>query len=162
MTSKLSLVVGDLVVRYGKVLKVFKIKKDTIEFQPFFAFQAVNGLSFTLKLKNAYDGHIRQLVSKSKIKKLLSLIIKKPSAKINPPVYNTKTALNKNQLEETLWIIKILWLEKQKKANTLLGGKLVVFRKAMLQATNEIAAVNKTSPNQAELLIQSGLESSLK
>lgn len=162
MTDRLRLTVGDLVVRHGKVLKVFQIKKNTISLKPFFDFQGNNGLTFTLKLKNAYDGHIRQLVSKNKIKALLNLIIKKSATKTSPFVFDTKTALSHNQLEETLWVIKTLWLEKQKKSDILLGGKLTIFRQAMLQATNEIAARNRTSPKQAESLILSGLKSNRK
>jgi RNA polymerase-interacting CarD/CdnL/TRCF family regulator len=162
MTSTLRLSLGDLVVRHGKVLKVSQINQNTVGLQPFFDFQGNHGLTFTLELKNAYDGHIRRLVSKSKIKTLLKLIIKKSTSKTNPPVFDAKTALSHNQLEETLWVIKTLWLEKQEKSDTLPSGKSTIFRKAMLQATEEIAATNHTSPEQAKSLILSGLKSNLK
>jgi len=159
MTGRLRLNIGDLVVRHGKILKVFKISQDTVELQPFFDFKGNNDLTFTLNLKNANDGHIRQLVSKTKIKTLLNLIIKKSAAKANLPVFNAKTALTHNQLEETLWVIKTLWLEKKKNSDILSSGKSTIFRRAMLQATEEIAATNRTSPKNAKSLILSGLNS---
>ena len=162
MTGTLHLTIGDLVVRHGKVLKVSRINKSIISLRPFFDSRSNNGLIFTLELKNAYDGHIRQLISKNKIKILLDLIIKKSTSRANPPVFDIKTALTQNQFEETLQVIKILWLEKQKKSDILPSSKLNVFRQAMLQATEEIAAVNHTSPEQAKLLILSGLKSSQK
>ena len=162
MTDTLTLNIGDLVIRHGKILKVFEIKKDTVNLQPFFDFQGNNGLAFTLDLKNAYDGHIRKLVSKGKIKDLLNLIIKKSTSKAKSPVFDPKTALSQNQLEETLWVIKNLWLEKRAKSNVLPSGKLNIFKRAMLQATEEIAATNHTSPEQAKLLILSGLKLSAK
>lgn len=161
MRDSFQLNIGDLVVRHGKVLKVLQINQDTISLQPFFCYQTSNNLTFTLKLQNAYDGHIRQLVSKGKIKSLFNLIIKKPVIKSNPPIFDSKTALNNNQLEDSLWVIKTLWLEKQEKSNILTGGKLSIFQRALLQTTEEIAAVNNTSPEQAKLLLFSGLESSL-
>ncbi len=115
MTDKIRLNVGDLVVRHGKVLKVFQIDQDTIDLQPFFNFQASNGLTFTLMTKNAHDGHIRPLASKAEIKRLMNLIIKTSADETSPPAFDIKTALTINQFQDTLWIIKILWLEKQKK-----------------------------------------------
>ena len=159
MTGTLRLNIGNLVVRHGKILKVFKANQNTVELQPFFDFKGNNDLTFTLSLKNANDGHIRQLVSKAKIKTLLKLIIKKSASKTNPPVFNAKTALTQNQFEETLWVIKTLWLEKKENSDTLSSGKSTIFRRAMLQATEEIAATNRISPEKAKSLILSGLSS---
>lgn len=157
MTTTLNLNVGDLVVRYGKILKVFQINQDTVNLHPFFNFNSNNDLTFTLNLENTNGGTIRQLVSKNKIKTLLNLIIKKTAINSGSPVFDSKTALSQNQLEETLWVIKVLWLEKQK-SDSLSSGKSTIFRKAMTQATEEIAAANHTSPEKAELLILSGLK----
>ena len=157
MTETLNLAIGDLVVRNGKILKVSQIKKNTIDLRPFFHIKTSNGLTFTLMLAHTNDGHIRRLASKNKIGKLLNLIIKKPLAKKDYPVFDAKTALNDNQLAKTFRAIKILWREKQKKSGILQGTKLTVFRQAMLQASEEIAAVNKTSIGKAESTILSAL-----
>ena len=159
MTNTLCLRVGDLVVRHGKILKVFKVKQQTVHLKPFFDFKGNNDLTFTFSIKNINDGHIRKLVSKSKIKTLLNIIIKKSTTKDNSPVFNAKTALSQNNFEETLWIIKTLWLEKKKNLNILSSGKSRIFRDAMLQVTQEIAATNCTSPEKAKLLILSRLKS---
>ena len=162
MEETFSMAVGDLVVRYGKILKVFRIKKGTIGLQPFFHLQTSNGLTFTLMTAHAHDGHIRRLASKAKIEKLLNLIIKKPTTKNIDPDFDPKTALSDNKLAKTLFVIKTLWLEKQEKSGILPGTKSTVFRQAMIQATEEIAAVNQTSPEQVKLLILSGLKFSQK
>ena len=162
MTETLNLAIGDLVVRSGKILKVSQIKKDTINLRPFFHIKTSNGLTFTLMLAHTNDGHIRRLASKNKIGKLLKLIIKKPTVGNNNLDFDPKTALSHNQLAKTLRAIKALWQEKQKKSGILQGTKLTVFRQAMLQATEEIAAVNNTSPEEVKLSILSGLEFSQK
>ncbi|MFH0943452.1 MAG: hypothetical protein V1810_04755 [Candidatus Beckwithbacteria bacterium] len=162
MANTTNLTVGDLVVRYGKVMKVFQINQDTVSLQPFSTLKTKNSLTFTLKRGQAHEGHIRPLVSKAKLKQLLDLIIKKPLTKDRCPVYNADTALRQNKFADTLWVIKTLWLEKQEKSNTLPGGKLTIFQQALIQITEEIAAVNHISPQQAKILLLSGLKSSLK
>jgi RNA polymerase-interacting CarD/CdnL/TRCF family regulator len=158
MSSKLKLSNGDLVVRFGKILKVFKINQNTATLKPFFDFKGNNGLTYSLNIKNLNDGHIRLLVSKEKIQSLLKQIINKSTLETDSPIFDAKTALCQNKFEETLWVIKNLWLEKKEKLNTLSSGKLTIFKKAMMQATQEIAASTNISPEKAELLIMSGLE----
>lgn len=162
MAQTLNLVIGDLVIRGGNILKVFQIKKNTIGLRPFFHLKTNKNLTFTLLLAHINDGHIRRPTSKNKIEKLLNLIIKKPTAEKDFPVFDTKTALSHNQLAKTLWVIKILWLEKQEKSGILQGVKLTVFRQAMLQAAEEIATANNISPEEAKLLILSDLKFSQK
>ena len=157
MAQTLNLAIGDLVVRSGKILKVSQIKKNTINLKPFFHIKTSNGLTFTLLLANINDSHIRRLASKNKIEKLLNLIIKKPIAKKDYSVFDAKTALNDNQLAKTFRTIKILWLEKKEKSGILQGLKLTVFRQAMIQASEEIAATNKISIGKAESTILSAL-----
>ena len=157
MTQTLNLAIGDLVVRNGKILKVSQVKKDTIDLRPFFHIKTSNGLTFTLLLAHTNDGHIRRLVSKNKIGKLLKLIIKKPTAGNNNPEFDAKTALSHNQLAKTLRAIKTLWQEKQKRSGILQGTKLTIFRQAMIQASEEIAATNKISIGKAESTILSAL-----
>ena len=158
MTAKLKLKVGDLVVRFGKILKVFQVKQDTVNLKPFFDLKGNNGLTYSLNKKNLDDGNIRLLVSKDKIKTLLNQIINKATLETDSPVFDAKTALCQNKFEETLWVIKNLWLEKKEKLNTLSGGKLSIFKRAINQASEEIAASNNITPEKAELLIMKGLK----
>jgi len=161
MANKLNFSVNDLVVRYGKVLKVLRINQKTVSLQPFFHIKSSRGLTYVLKLNNAYDGHIRQLASKAKLKQLLKLIIKKPIAKKQCPAFNSSTALSFNKLTNTLWTVKTLWLEKQANSNSLTGGKFNIFQQAVNQTTEEMAAINQTAPEQEKLLLLSALKSSL-
>ena len=162
MTKKLNLSVNDLVVRYGKVLKVFEVDKDTVSLQPFFEKQSGNGLTFTINLTSVNDGSIRKLDTKAKIKQLQKDIIKKSLTKEDCPAFDSKTALSLNQLEDTLWTVKALYIEKQEKAGVLLGGKLSTFKNAIQQASQEFAAINNTMPEKEHDKILLDLASSLK
>ena len=86
------------------------------------------------------------------------MINKKFNNQSKLPAFDIKTAFSQNKLEETLKIIKTLYLEKSKKDNILLGGKLTTLKLAMIQATNEIAATNGISPQKAEQLLKSSLK----
>ncbi len=158
MTNSLKLKINDLVVRHGKVLKVSKISKNSVDLQPFFESQSSNGLTFTLNLSQVNGADIRKLTSKPNLKKLIALINKKFNNQSKLPAFDIKTAFSQNKLEETLKIIKTLYLEKSKKDNILLGGKLTTLKLAMIQATNEIAATNGISPQKAEQLLKSSLK----
>lgn len=159
MNKTLRFSLGSLVVRYGKILKVSKVEKDTIYLQPYFKSKVSSGLTFTINLSHANDGHIRPLTSKSKIKGLINSIIKKPSSKLKLPKFNAKTALISNEFISTLWVIKTLWVEKQEKGGTLTGSKTGIFKKAMIQATQEMAIANHTTPEQEAKNIMSKLAS---
>jgi len=128
----------------------------------YFDFPGSNDLTFTLNIDNIKNDHMRQLVSKVKIKNLFKSIIKTPLKDTKPPKFDSKTALLANKLEDTFWIIKTLWLEKQANEDALPSGKLTIFKKAMLQASNELAAVNKILPSKAKSQILAGLNFSQK
>ena len=166
MSNHLRLKIGDLVVRYGKVLKVSQLNKDTISLQPLSKLQSSNGLTFTIKFDSPQEGHLRRLISKDKLKQLMNQIIKKPITKEDCPVYDSNSALNSNRLADSLWVIKTLFLEKQEKSNTLPGGKLTIFQKALIQITEEVAAVTNTTIEKAKTQLLSALkistDSSLK
>ena len=156
--NNLKLRVGDLVIRHGKVLTVTQVNKNSIDLQPYFNFAASHGLTYSVQLVETDNEHIRKPVAGGKIKELLTLIFKKPSPAVENNLVETRLALNTNQLAETLKIIKSLWQEKLAKSGFLAGGKLGLYRQALLQATEEIAAAKGILPKQAELLVLSSLK----
>ena len=149
---------GDLIVRHGKVLKVSLIEKDSIDLQPFFESQASNGLTFTINVSQINDGYIRKLPNKAEVKKMIKEINKKQASGAKLPAFDIKTALTQNKLEDTLAIIKTLSIIKEENDGVLMGGKLTTYRLAMRQATNEIAAVNDISIENAETFLRKSLK----
>lgn len=162
MLNTLSLAVGDLIVRHGKVLKVSQVKKDSIDLQPYFNFKESHGLTYSVQLQNSNNVSLRKPVSREKAEQLLVSISKQPSQTLEINLLETKSALNTNELAETLKVLRKLWLEKQDKSGFLAGGKLGIYQQAMIQATQEIAAAKGILLEQAELLILSTLKNCQK
>lgn len=150
--------VGDLLVRFGKILKVSQIKDGSIELRPFFNFQSSNGLTYSVQNENLTTGHVRPLISRNKLDELLKLILIKHSETVAINVTETKTSLSTNELAESLRLIKDLWLEKQNHAGFLPGGRLSLYQQALTQASEEIAAVKGIVPDQARTLVLTTLK----
>ncbi len=154
--------VGDLLVRFGKILKVAAVKTDSTELLPFFNSKSSNGLTYSVQNQNLENSHVRRLVTREKLKQLLELILIKNSVAVAINVTETKTTLSTNQLAESLQLIKDLWLEKQNHAGFLPGGRLSLYQQALSQASEEIAAVKGIIPDQAKLLVLSTLKQGQK
>lgn len=157
MPKDFKLIIGDLVIRHGKILKVSQISKDSVDLQPYFNCAESHGLTYSVQLPKEDNDKMRKPVASGKIKQLLALILKKRAKETNINIIETRSALNTSKLAETLKIIKSLWQEKQGKSGFLAAGKLGLYRQAMLQATEEIAAAKGILPKQAELLVLSSL-----
>ncbi|MCX6816343.1 MAG: hypothetical protein NTZ93_00510 [Candidatus Beckwithbacteria bacterium] len=160
MLNTLSFAVGDLLVRHGKVLKVSHVKKDSIDLQPYFNLKASHGLTYSVQLQNSHNPNLRKPVSREKAEQLLVSISKLPNKTAALNLLEIKSALNTNELAETLKLLQQLWLEKQDKSGFLAGGKLGIYQQAMIQATQEIAAAKGILLEKAELLILSTLKNS--
>lgn len=150
--------VGDLLVRYGKILRVCEIKPDLVLLKPFFEVKTVNGLIYSIKNQNFDGGQIRKLVTKSQLEELWEKAFNadRPAEEID--VTESKSSLNVEGLAESLRLIKILWSEKQAHAGYLPGGRLNLFQQALTQAAEEIAAVKGILPDEARALVLSNLK----
>jgi RNA polymerase-interacting CarD/CdnL/TRCF family regulator len=158
MANLSSLKKGDLVVRYGKALKVLQVNKNTVELQPYYNLQASNNLTYTVQLQQTNQHYIRPLTTKKQITQLLKLIKTKSKQSNSVNYADLDSNLKTNLLKETLLAIKALWLEKRSQNGILPSGKLKLFRQAMLQASEEISISNKILPEKAKLLILSNLK----
>jgi len=158
MINLSSLKKGDLVVRYGKALKVLQVNKNTVELQPYYNLQASNNLTYTVQLQQTNQHYIRPLTTKKQITQLLKLIKTKSKQSNSVNYADLDSNLKTNLLKETLLAIKALWLEKRSQNGILSSGKLKLFRQAMLQASEEISISNKILPEKAKLLILSNLK----
>lgn len=160
MTNLSSLKKGDLVVRYGKVLKVIQINKNTVELQPYFNLQANNDLTYSIQLQQTDQRYIRPLTTKKQVTQLLKSIKTKLKQSNAVNYADIESNLKTNLLEETLLAIKTLLIEKRSQNGILPSRKLKLFRQAMLQASEEISISNKILPEKAKLLILSSLKHS--
>ncbi len=153
MDRNIKLAVGDVLVRFGRILRVSGIKADTVEMRPFFAVKANNGLTYSIKSQNLTGSQIRKLVTKEKLKELVQNILVGEFLPLEINVVESRSGLNINDLDESLRLIKTLWLERQNHAGFLPGGKLTLYQQALIQASDEIAAVKGITQDDAKKLI---------
>lgn len=150
--------VGDLVVRFGKILKISTIMAESIKLRPFFNLQSNHGITYSIPSQNFTDGHIRPLVSQENLSQLLKLNLTRNSDAVTVNVTETKTTLSTHELSESLELIKTLWLEKQTHAGFLPGGRLNLYQQALTQASEEIAAIKGILPEAAKTLVLNTLK----
>ena len=106
--------VGDLLVRFGKILKISAIKTDSVELHPFFNLKTSSGLTYSIPTESLNHGQIRPIVTLEKLNRILKTLFMKTSpVTVSVDVIDTKNALNTHELAESLFLVKTLWLEKQ-------------------------------------------------
>jgi len=154
--------VGELLVRFGKILQVAEVKIDCLVLRPFFNLKSNNDLTYSIPNKNLKSGRLRRLVTKKQLESLLKNIIKKTSSAKEINVTESKVSLTSNDLADSLQLIKTLWLEKQTNAGFLPGGRLSLYQQALTQVSEEIAAVKGTLPDEAKLLVLTSLKKGQK
>lgn len=162
MTNLAKFKVGDLVVRFGKILKISTIMAASIKLRPFFDLQSNHGITYSIPSQNFDNGHIRHLVSQESLPQLLKLNLTPSSKTVIINVTETKSALSTHELSESLELIKTLWLEKQNHAGFLPGGRLNLYQQALTQASEEIAAIKGILPEAAKILVLNTLKKSQK
>lgn len=154
--------VGELLVRFGKILQVAEVKIDYLVLRPFFNSKSCNNLTYSIPNQNLKNGRLRRLVTKKQLESLMKNIIKKTSPTKEINVTESKVALTSNDFADSLELIKNLWLEKQTNAGFLPGGRLSLYQQALNQVSEEIAAVKGTLPDEAKLLILTSLKKGQK
>jgi RNA polymerase-interacting CarD/CdnL/TRCF family regulator len=156
MSNNLNLKTGDAVVRCGKVLKAFKVNENTAFLKPFFASNSNHGgLTYSLPLKNLTMTKIRKIVSTKTLNTLFESILHKAPKKNETLTIDIQKPQDDDNLEQTMRTIKTLWLEK--KLGTLPGSKSTMYRQAMDQSIEEVAAVRGLSLVKARAEIVSAL-----
>jgi RNA polymerase-interacting CarD/CdnL/TRCF family regulator len=158
MSDVSALKIGDRVIRYGKVLKVFQVKDKTIYFQPHFKGQGNSGLTYQMSLSNVQKSNMRKPVSKKELQALFSSILIKSSEGGEINALEIRSSLNENDLPQTLKVIKNLWLEKTSKTTSLASGKHNIYQQALEQAAEEVAAVKGFSPDEGKEAIMAALK----
>lgn len=150
--------VGDLLVRFGKILCVSRVRADEVILRPFFEAEASHGLVYSIPSRNLNNNSIRKLVSPHQLQELWDSTFKQDSVPAEIDVVESRSSLNLNCLEDSLPLIKTLWSEKQAHAGYLPGGRLSLLQQALTQAAEEIAAVKGILPREARILVLSALK----
>ena len=168
MNDKHQFKVGDKIVDFGQVYRIYKIKKDkTLEgkredciyYKPYFKSEKNQSLVCSIPRSNVEEENLRKPVSKKKINETLKLLGQKPNSETVINIAIASTYLKENNPIETARLLKILWLEKQSnKEKKLSTRKKMISENAMRHLVEEIAVVQNISLKKAKEKISRRLE----
>lgn len=162
---KKSLRIGSKIVEKGKVYRVFKIDKKKlngkteriIHYRPFFKNQISQSFECSIPESNMEEANIRRPVSKKRARELMKSLSK--GVRITKPLNVTKAkdALKLNDIEESIGILKRYWEVRSRDEDGFTKSKKDVLESAMNRVIEELALVNRVSPDTAEKRVKTAL-----
>lgn len=158
--------VGDKIVDFGQVHRIFKIKKKkgpkgkekkVICYRHDYKTPFNQGLSYSIPMANIAKTNLRRPISKKELRRLLKKLAKKPRAKVTFSPIKATAALNLNNPDKTIRVLKSLWLEKNDETVNFNKTKQDIFELAMKRLVEEMAFVASTSLTKARKKIKKAL-----
>ncbi len=167
MKNNTPLKVGDKIVDFGQVYRIFKIEKrkntegkreKVISFKPFFRNRQNKGLVCSIPIKNISLTNIRRPISKRKLKELLKRLSKKPETKKPINTKKARNTLNLNGVQKAAQVLKRIWLDKNDGSTNLTKAKRDILDLSMKRLVEEVAFVFGISVAQARKKIKRRLK----
>lgn len=163
-TSKFKL--GDKIIDFGTVYKIFKInkKKDkdgktqkVMYFKPYFKNRLNKSIICSIPVKNVERNDIRKPISKKLLNKLYKKLKKKIKVNSFPNISNIKSMFNSNNPHKMVRVLKILSEEKKEREKGLSRSKKEIYDKVLKSLAQEFAFVGKASLEKTEEKIKKAL-----
>lgn len=171
MSKKKKFKVGDKIIDFGEVYKIFKVKKQktldgtkqkVIFFKPFFKIEEDETLVCSIPLKNIKKTNIRKPISKNELKKILKNLAKKTKIEEPTNLNKAKIILNSNNVYKTAQILNRLWSEKNDQTKNFTKSKKKVFELSMKRLVQEVALVSNLPLKKAKDEIMAALKKTKK
>lgn len=171
MKNKQPFKVGDKIVDFGQVYRIFKIKKQkkvkgkkekVVFFRPYFKTRRNRTLVCSIPVDNITKAKIRRPISKKKLKQLLKELSQKTN--IENPINTTRLRekLFLNDAYKTVQVLKTLWADQKNESTSLTKRRKDMFSLAIKRLVEEVAFVNGVSLEKARKQIKTALAKGLK
>lgn len=152
MKDSLKLKASEVVVRFGKVLKVIKVDKEMVYLKPFFDKGGNRGgLSYSLPVNKLVMAKLRRVASKKELDKLWKNVFQRSEEQVEK--ININKAMESNKLKEIMKVVALLGREKTS-LGMLPGGKLRIYKEALEQLVAEVAVVEELSLEKAKVKVE--------
>jgi RNA polymerase-interacting CarD/CdnL/TRCF family regulator len=167
MKTKKSFKVGDKIVDFGQVCRVFKIRKKKndkgekvkfIHYRPYFKTRRNKTLSYSISLENIDKTQIREPVLKKELKKICRKLRQRVEEKKPVNTSRLRQALRENDFTKTAQALKILWDDRKDESTNFTKTKKDVYRIALKRVANELGFLEGLSLKEAKEKIKSLLE----
>lgn len=157
--------VGDKLVEFGQVFRIFKIEtRETsdgeieriLHFRPFFKSNENKGMVCSIPETSLKDTKIRPPISKDIVNELILKLSTKPQREVETDVNAVKEALGQNDVFETALILRSLWVE-QITSESFTKSKRDMLQMAVSRLVEEIALVVDLTLDKADDRIKGAL-----
>jgi len=153
--------VGDKIVEFGQVYRVFKIIDGVVYYKPYYANKENKSLVFSIPRQNLNQTKIRRPLEKGKIKKIIRGLSRKTEINGELDTEDAKESLKLNSARQTAQILKQLWYEKCNEDKNFTKSKKDVFELAINRFVEEVAFVSRTTVDGAKDKITKALNKTL-
>ncbi|MFC1649769.1 hypothetical protein ACFL2C_03615 [Patescibacteria group bacterium] len=165
MDPKLSFKVGDKIVDYGHIYRIFEITKDDkngdsdriLHFRPFFSVDITKDVVCSIPESSITDTTIRLPVKPKDIRGMITRLTVKPRYTEVPDAQDIKDLLNENDPEKVVDIIRILSAEKKKELG-FTKSKSDILQLSKSHLVQEVALVLGIPLEKAERKVELALE----
>lgn len=166
--EKISLKVGDKILRFGQVYRVSRIQKNAsnkeegklVFLRPYFKNRRNRSLIYSIPMESVNKVEIRKPISKKAISKLLKTLSKPAKTKGQTNIAKAKRDLKLDDPDEASEILKLLWKENKKSPGNLSKTKKDFLKLVMEPLIQEVAFVLGISLAKAKQKIGKALEKS--
>lgn len=171
MKDNMTFKVGDKIVRFGQVYRIFRIKKQKrtkdeketiIFFSPYLKTRKNRTLICSIPVNNIDKTNIRRPISKKGLRQLFKKLSQKSDIKTPFNTTKARGQLSLNDPYENVEILKHLWQEKKNESTSFTKTREDVFRLALKRLMEEVALVKGVSIGEARRQIKAALEKGTK
>lgn len=158
---------GDVIVRFGVVLRVYKTEKmpnsddesdKMLHFEPVYKTRSNETLKLSIPLENLDKTTIRLPVTKTVMNEELKFLRQAEYEKQQFNQLKVKRIISDNDLHELFRVLKTLWEEKRDENKNFTISKRNTFGMVMYRITQEVAYVLEMELEEAEEKIESALD----
>ncbi len=151
--------VGDKIVDFGQVYRVFKVKKETVFFKPYFKNRLNNGMVCSIPIDNFTKTKMRKPIKKKELKLLMKRLGKKARKDKLLETTRAKDLLNFNDPKKTVRVLRSLWREKADDSINFTKSKKDAFELAIKRFVEEVAFLSGVSVEKSREKIETALNS---
>lgn len=159
MTKNKNYRVGDKIVDYGKIFRIFKVIREknsdgeierVIYFKPYYREKGSPNVICSIPLKNIEKTELRKPISADEVKILFRKLKRRKKIEEPTDINKAKELQKSNDPANNVDLIRILWVEKKDKAEYFSKNKRDVFNFAVDRFAQEFALVKGLSIKKAK------------
>jgi len=161
--------VGDKIVEFGRIYRIFKIERQksdkdqkVVFFRPYFRSKENATLVYSIPVDSINKTSIRKPLDRKELKELLKKLSRRVNIEVPVNTGEMKETLSLNDPYKTARILKGFWIEKNDESTNFTKSKKDAFEMTMGCLLEEAAFIGGISFAEARKKIEAALKKGLK